>query len=94
MTAAGAYRQRAQRGPLFHKLGVYMSKLDRWRHKARAALVSALQEHEMETVSAELAAATHRIGELSLEKEPLRSRMERPGPLARSRSSADSSATC
>ena len=57
-----------------------------WRQKAEAALDGALKERETDAATGELAAAMQRIGELSLENELLRSRIECPGPLGRRRS--------
>jgi hypothetical protein len=54
--------------------------------EADAALDGALKERETDTATGELAAAMQRIGELSMENELLRSRIERPGPLVRGRS--------
>lgn len=71
---------------LSRELGVPIFKLEQWRQKADAALDGALKEREAEAASTELAAAMQRIGELSMEVELLRTRMERPGPLARRRS--------
>jgi hypothetical protein len=71
---------------LSRELAVPIFKLEQWRQKADAALDGALKEREAETASTELAAAMQRIGELSMEVELLRARMERPGPLARGRS--------
>jgi transposase len=71
---------------LSRELGVPLYKLERWRQKAEAALESALKDRETDTVSDELATALQRIGELSMEVELLRSRIERPGPLVRRRS--------
>jgi uncharacterized protein HemY len=71
---------------LSRELGVPLYKLEHWRQKAEAALDGALKERETDAVSGELATAMRRIGELSMENELLRSRMERPGPLARRRS--------
>ena len=71
---------------LSRELGVPLYKLERWRQKAEAALEGALKERETDTVSDELATALQRVGELSMEVELLRSRIERPGPLARRRS--------
>jgi hypothetical protein len=45
-----------------------------------------LKEREMDAATGELAAAMQRIGELSIENELLRSRIERAGPLGRRRS--------
>jgi transposase len=50
-------------------------KLEQWSQKADAALDGALKEREAETASADLAAAMHRIGELSMENELLRARL-------------------
>src|SRR5436305_12226809 len=71
---------------LSRELGVQTHKLEHWRQKAEAALDGALKERETDAVSGELATAMQRIGELSMEVELLRSRVERPGPLARRRS--------
>ena len=71
---------------LARELGVPLYKLERWRQKAEAALDSALKERETDAATGELAAAMQRIGELSMEVELLRSRIERPGPLVRRRS--------
>ena len=71
---------------LSRELGVPIFKLEQWRQKADAALDAALKEREAEAASTELAAAMQRIGELSMEVELLRARMDRPGPLARRRS--------
>ena len=71
---------------LSRELGVPLYKLERWRQKAEAALEGALKERETDAVSDELATAMQRVGELSMEVELLRSRIERPGPLARRRS--------
>ena len=71
---------------LSRELGVPLYKLERWRRKAEAALDGALKEREADVVTGELATAMQRIGELSMENELLRSRIERPGPLGRGRS--------
>jgi len=47
---------------------------------------SALKERESDPAETQLAAAMQRIGELSMEIELLRAKMERSGPLARRRS--------
>jgi transposase len=71
---------------LSRELGLPVYKLERWRGKAEAALEGALKEREADTADGELAAAMRRIGELSMENELLRAKMERvPGPLARRR---------
>jgi uncharacterized protein HemY len=71
---------------LSRELGVPLYKLEQWRQKADAALEGALKEREADAAAGELAAAMQRIGELSMENELLRARIERPGPLARRRS--------
>jgi transposase-like protein len=71
---------------LSRELGVPLYKLERWRQKAEAALDGALKERETDAVSDELATAMRRVGELSMEVELLRSRIEHPGPLVRRRS--------
>ena len=60
--------------------------LEQWRQEADAALEGGLKEREAETASIELATAMQRIGELSMEVELLRARIERPGALVRRRS--------
>ena len=68
---------------LSRELGVPVYKLERWRGKAEGAIEGALKEREADTADGELAAAMRRIGELSMEVELLRAKMERvPGPLA------------
>ena len=71
---------------LSRELGLPIFKLEQWRQKADAALDGALKEREADTASLELDAAMKRIGELSMEVDLLRARIERPGPLARGRS--------
>jgi hypothetical protein len=71
---------------LSRELGLPMFKLEQWRRKAETALDGALKEREADPGSTELSAAMQRIGELSMEVELLRARIERPGPLARGRS--------
>ena len=71
---------------LSRELGLPIFKLEQWRRKADAALEGALKEREADPADGQLAAALRRIGELSMENELLRARIERPGPLARRRS--------
>jgi uncharacterized protein HemY len=66
--------------------GLPLFKLEQWRQKAEAALEGALKERESDPAEAQLAAAMQRIGELSMENELLRAKMDRPGPLGRRRS--------
>jgi hypothetical protein len=71
---------------LSRELGLPMFKLERWRQEAEAALEGALKEREADPADGQLAAALRRIGELSMEVELLRAKIERPGPLGRRRS--------
>ena len=71
---------------LTRELGLPIFKLEQWRQKADAALEGALKEREADPADGQLAAAMQRIGELSMEVELLRARIDRPGPLARRRS--------
>jgi transposase len=70
---------------LSRELGLPIFKLEQWRRKAEAALEGALKEREADPATGELAAAMQRIGELSMENELLRTRIERSGPLGRRR---------
>lgn len=71
---------------LSRELGLPIFKLEQWRQKAEAALDGALKEREADAADGQLGAAMQRIGELSMENELLRTRIERPGPLGRRRS--------
>jgi transposase len=71
---------------LSRELGLPSFKLEQWRQKAEAALEGALKEREADPADGQLAAAMQRIGELSMEIELLRARIECPGPLGRRRS--------
>src|SRR3982750_3362507 len=68
---------------LSRELGLPVFKLEQWRQKAEAALEGALKEREADPADGQLAAAMQRIGELSMENELLRAKMERSSPLAR-----------
>ncbi len=70
---------------LARELGLPIVKLEQWRQKAEAALEGALKEREADQADSQLAAAMQRIGELTMENELLRAKMERPGPLGRRR---------
>jgi hypothetical protein len=71
---------------LSRELGLPLFKLEQWRQKAEVALEGALKERESDPAEGQLAAAMQRIGELSMEIELLRAKMERSGPLVRRRS--------
>jgi transposase len=70
---------------LSRELGLPIVKLEQWRQRAEAALEGALKEREADQADSQLAAALQRIGELTMENELLRAKMERPGPLGRRR---------
>ncbi len=72
---------------LSRELGVEMFRLDEWRDKALAGMEGALkQRNDGDPMKVELDAALKRIGELTMENELLRAKMETPGPLGRRRS--------
>src|SRR3954454_19034090 len=68
------------------QFGVPVWQLERWQARALAGLKTGLRERSEDPAERELAEAHRRIGELSMEVELLRARIERPGPLARRRS--------
>ena len=72
---------------LSRELGVELFRLDEWRDKALAGIEGALkQRNDGDPMKAELDAALKRIGELTMENELLRAKMETLGPLGRRRS--------
>lgn len=71
---------------LSRELGVPVYRLEQWRERALVGIAGALKEREADPLADELGAAMRRIGELTMENELLRARVERPGPLARWRS--------
>lgn len=71
---------------LSRELGVEIFRLEAWREKALSGIDAALKVRNGDPATAELDAAMKRIGELTMENELLRARMEKPGPLARRRS--------
>jgi transposase len=71
---------------LSRELGLPIAELERWRRRAEAALEGALKERDADRTDGQLAAALRRIGELTMENELLRAKMERPGPSGRGRS--------
>ena len=67
--------------------GVPLYRLERWRKNGPdRAIDAALKERETDSENTELAAAMHRIGELSMENELLRARIGHSDPLVRRRS--------
>jgi hypothetical protein len=71
---------------LSRELGLPVFRLEQWRREAEVGLEAALKEREADPAEGQLAAALQRIGELSMENELLRARIERSGPLGRGRS--------
>jgi hypothetical protein len=69
---------------LSRRLGLPVWKLERWRPRALAE--AGLRERDDDPKERELTEARRRIGELSMQNELLRARLEKPGPLARRRS--------
>ena len=68
------------------ELGVEIYRLEKWRDRALSGMDADLKERDGDPVQDQLDAAMRRIGELSMEDELLRGRIERPGPLAGRRS--------
>ena len=71
---------------LSRRLGLPVYKLEEWRQRGLAGIDAGLRERDDDPKERELAEAHRRIGELSMENELLRARLEKPGPLARRRS--------
>lgn len=72
--------------PLSRELGVEIFRLEAWREKALAGIDASLKERQGDPVKAELDTAMKRIGELTMENELLRAKMEKPVPLGVRRS--------
>ena len=71
---------------LSRRLAVPVWKLEEWRRRGLAGIDAGLRERDDDPKERELALAHRRIGELSMENELVRARLEKPGPLARRRS--------
>jgi transposase len=71
---------------LSRRLGLPVYKLEEWRQRGLAGIDGGLRERDDDPKERELAEAHRRIGELSMEIELLRARLEKPGPLVRRRS--------
>lgn len=72
--------------PLSRELGVEIFRLEAWREKALAGIDASLKERNGDPVKGELDAAMKRIGELTMENELLRAKIEKPVPLGVRRS--------
>jgi transposase len=71
---------------LSRRLGLPVYKLEEWRQRGLAGIDAGLRERDGDPKERALAEAHRRIGELNMETELLRARLEKPGPLARRRS--------
>ena len=71
---------------LSRRLGLPVWKLERWRLRGLVGIDAGLRQRDDDPKERELTEAHRRIGELSMENELLRARLEKPGPLARRRS--------
>ncbi|MFZ5585101.1 MAG: IS3 family transposase [Thermodesulfobacteriota bacterium] len=71
---------------LSRELGVEIYRLEQWRSKALAGIETALKEREGDPLKRDLDQALKRIGELSMENELLRMRVEKQGPFGKGRS--------
>jgi hypothetical protein len=70
---------------LSRRLGLPVYKLEEWRQRGLAGIDAGLRERDDDAKERALAEAHRRIGELNMENELLRARLEKPGPLARGR---------
>src|SRR5512134_2381642 len=68
---------------LSRRLGLPVYKLEEWRQRGLAGIDAGLRERDSDPRAQAL---PRRIGELNMENELLRARLEKPGPLARRRS--------
>lgn len=71
---------------LSRELGVESYRLEQWREKALSGIDAAMRERGGDPLQAELDAARRRVGELTMDNELLRAKLDKPGPLARARS--------
>jgi hypothetical protein len=71
---------------LSRELGVEIYRLEEWRSKALSGIESSLRERGDDPLQRELDAALKRIGEITMENELLRVRIDKQGPLSKGRS--------
>jgi transposase len=71
---------------LSRRLAVPVWQLEEWRRRGLAGIDAGLRERDDDPKDRQLSEAHRRIGELNMENELLRARLEKPGPLARRRS--------
>ena len=71
---------------LSRELGVEIYRLEEWRSKALSGIESSLRERGDDPLQRELDAALKRIGEITMENELLRVRIDKQGPFGKGRS--------
>jgi hypothetical protein len=71
---------------LSRRLGLPVYRLEEWRQRGLDGIDAGLRERDSDPRAQALAEAYRRIGELNMENELLRARLEKPGPLVRRRS--------
>ena len=71
---------------LSRELGVEIYRLEEWRDKALLGIESGLREREGDPLKKELDAAMQRIGEITMENELLKAKVEKQGPFGKRRS--------
>ena len=71
---------------LSRRLAVPVWQLEEWRRRGLAGIDAGLRERDDDPKDRQLGEAHRRIGELNMENELLRARLEKPGPLVRRRS--------
>ena len=70
---------------LSRELGVEIYRLEQWRSKALTGIESALKERGGDPLKRELDAAMRRIGEISMENELMKARIENQVPFGKRR---------
>jgi transposase len=71
---------------LSRRLGLPVYRLEEWRQRGLDGIDAGLRERDGDPRAQALAEAHRRIGELNMENELLRARLEKPGPLVCRRS--------
>ena len=71
---------------LSRELGVEICRLEEWRDKALLGIESGLRERGGDPLKKELDAAMQRIGEITMENELLKAKVEKQGPFGKRRS--------
>ena len=71
---------------LSRELGVEIYRLEEWRSRALSGIESSLRERGDDPLQRELDAALKRIGEITMENELLRVRIDKQGPFGKGRS--------